>query len=99
MSPAMSPLTRPSTSSASQGRPSAAARSKGQGGLQKGNFIGIKTGLASALSAPKLRLKGQCSFLKVSQALQNRDLRRYFIYLMLFITKYNLHVGSFLLIF
>lgn len=34
---------------------------------QKGNLIGIKTGLASALSAPKLQLKGQCSFLKVSQ--------------------------------
>lgn len=35
---------------------------------QKGNFIGIKTGLASALSAPELQLKGQRSFLNVSQA-------------------------------
>lgn len=35
---------------------------------RKGSFIGIETGLASALSALELQLKGQCSLFDAPQA-------------------------------
>lgn len=45
-----------------QGRPSGVAEERRSRRSPGGTFIGIKTGLASTLSARTLQLKGQCSF-------------------------------------